>query len=118
MLLDERLKQIFIELTSIDAVSGKEAPVAEYINKFIGNFGLKGFADGASDLSNGNSGNMIVEILGGGEHLLVAHMDTPRSTARLNHQFHQDRITSDGTTPLGVDDRGGLSSILFALKGQ
>ena len=116
MVLDERLKQIFIELTSIDAVSGKEAPVAEYINKFIGNFGLKGFADGASDLSNGNSGNMIVEILGGGEHLLVAHMDTPRPTARLNHQFHQDRITSDGTTPLGVDDRGGLSSILFALE--
>ena len=116
MVLDERLKQIFIDLTSIDAISGNEAPVAGYINKFIDNFGLKFFSDGANVLSNGNSGNLIVEILGGGEYLLAAHMDTPRSTAGLKHQFHQDRITSDGTTPLGVDDRGGLSSLLFALE--
>ena len=116
MVLDERLKQIFTELTSIDATSGNEAPVAEYIKNFAKNFGLRVFTDGAAELSKGNSGNVIIEILGGGNHLLLAHMDTPRSTANLKHQFHQDRITSDGTTPLGVDDRGGLSSILFALE--
>jgi tripeptide aminopeptidase len=114
--LDERLKQIFIDLTSIDAVSGNEAPVAAYIKNFIHEFSLKVFTDGANELSNGNTGNVIVEILGGGEHLLASHMDTPRSTANLKHQFLPDRITSDGTTPLGVDDRGGLSSILFALE--
>ncbi len=114
--LDERLKQIFIDLTLIDAVSGNEAPVATYIKNFIKEFSLKVFTDDANELSNGNSGNVIVEILGGGEYLLASHMDTPRSTAKLNHQFLSDRITSDGTTPLGVDDRGGLSSILFALE--
>jgi len=114
--LDERLKQIFIELTSIDAVSGKEALVADYIIKFVNMLGLSPYRDNANELSNGNTGNVIVEILGGGGHLLASHMDTPRSTANLVHQFLPDRITSDGTTPLGVDDRGGLSSILFALE--
>ncbi len=114
--LDERLKQIFIDLTSIDAVSGNEAPVAAYITRFVKKLGLKVVTDGASELSKGNTGNVIVEIEGGGEYLLVSHMDTPRSTANIKHLFLPDRITSDGTTPLGVDDRGGLSSILFAFE--
>ncbi len=114
--LDERLKQIFTELTSIDATSGNEAPVASYIKNFINRLGLEVLSDGASELSKGNSGNVIVQILGGGEYLLASHMDTPRSTANLKHRFLEDRITSDGTTPLGVDDRGGLSSILYALE--
>ncbi|MDD3033795.1 MAG: M20/M25/M40 family metallo-hydrolase [Bacteroidales bacterium] len=114
--LDERLRQIFFELTSIDATSGKESAVADYIIRFVNNLGLKSYRDNAEELSGGNSGNVIVEILGGGEYLLASHMDTPRSTAGLKHQFKDDRITSDGTTPLGVDDRGGLSSILFALE--
>jgi len=114
--LDERLRQIFIELTSIDAVSGKEASVADYIDSFVKELDLSCYRDTANELSNGDTGNVIVEILGGGEHLLASHMDTPRSTSGLKHQFLDDRITSDGTTPLGVDDRGGLSAILFALE--
>ena len=43
-------------------------------------------------------------------------MDTPRPTTALVRKFLEDRITSDGTTPLGVDDRGGLSSILYAVE--
>jgi tripeptide aminopeptidase len=116
MELDERLKQIFVELTSIDAVSGSEAPVADYIEHFVKNLGLSCYRDDANKLSMGNTGNVIVPIMGGGEFFLAAHMDTPRSTKNLKHQFLPDRITSDGTTPLGVDDRGGLSSILFSLE--
>ena len=114
--LNERLRQIFEELTSIDAVSGREAPVAKYILDFVKSLGLEGYTDGAASLSKGNSGNVIVPVCGGGEFFLAAHMDTPRSTANLKRIFREDRITSDGTTPLGVDDRGGLSSILYALE--
>ena len=46
--LDERIKQIFIDLTSIDAVSGNEAPVAAYITRFVKKLGLKVVTDGAS----------------------------------------------------------------------
>ncbi len=115
-MIDERLKQIFDDLTSIDATSGNEAPVAEYIRKFVQKLGIDCEIDGAASLSGGNSGNVIVKVRGGGNHFLAAHMDTPRSTKGLVRRYLEDRITSDGTTPLGVDDRGGLSSILYALE--
>ncbi len=115
-MIDERLKQIFEDLTSIDATSGHEAPVAAYIKEFVQRLGHEFEMDGAASLSGGNSGNAIVRIKGGGDHFLASHMDTPRSTKGLVRRFLEDRITSDGTTPLGVDDRGGLSSILYALE--
>ena len=114
--LDDRLKQLFLELTAIDAVSTQELPVAQYILDFVGKLGLEGRMDDAAKLSGGNAGNVIVPILGGGDFFLAAHMDTPRSTAGLKHCFLPDRITSDGTTPLGVDDRGGVSEILYAVE--
>ena len=113
---DERLTQLFLELTRIDAVSSQELPVAEYIMDFVGRLGLEASMDDAAKLSGGNAGNVIVPILGGGDFFLAAHMDTPRSTAGLKHCFHADRISSDGTTPLGVDDRGGVAEILYAVE--
>ena len=65
-MIDERLKQIFEELTSINATSGNEAPVAEYIRNFVERLGLECHIDGAATLSGGNSGNVIVKIKGGG----------------------------------------------------
>jgi len=113
---DERLTQLFLELTRIDAVSSQELPVAEYIMDFVGKLGLEASMDDAAKLSGGNAGNVIVPILGGGDFFLAAHMDTPRSTAGLKHCFHADRISSNGTTPLGVDDRGGVAEILYAVE--
>ncbi len=115
-MIDERLRQIFEDLTSIEATSGNEAPVAAYIKDFARRLSLDFEIDGAASLSGGNSGNAIVRIKGGGNYFLASHMDTPRSIKGLVRRFLQDRITSDGTTPLGVDDRGGLSSILYALE--
>ena len=45
--LDERLRQIFVELTSIDATSGKESAVADYIIRFVNKLGLKSNRDNA-----------------------------------------------------------------------
>ena len=115
-MIDYNLKKIFIELTLIDATSGYEKPVADYIQNFVKNLGLESYVDEASEFSKGNTGNVVVPIMGGGEYFIASHMDTPRSTKNLKHLFLNDRITSDGTTPLGVDDRGGLSSILCALE--
>ena len=115
-MIDERLRQIFEDLTAINATSGNEAPVAEYIKAFAERLGLEFEMDGAASLSGGNSGNAIVRIKGGGNHYLASHMDTPRSIEGLKRLYLEDRITSDGTTPLGIDDRGGLSSILYALE--
>lgn len=110
------LLRIFQELIRIDAVSGKEQPVADYIQSVAGALGFPATVDGAASLSGGNSGNVLIPVHGGGDFLLMAHMDTPRSTHGVQPQLLDDRITSDGTTILGVDDRGGISAILWALQ--
>lgn len=116
--LDTRLKDIFVDLSSINAISAAEGPVADYIENFVKKLNISAicYRDKANDLSMGNTGNLIIEICGGGDYLLASHMDTPRPTLGLKHVFLEDRITSDGTTPLGVDDRGGISAILYGLE--
>lgn len=47
---------------------------------------------------------------------LFAHLDTPRSTAGVNPVMADGRITSDGTTILGVDNRAGVAVLLHALR--
>lgn len=113
---DKELTDLFLEMIKIDATSGKELPVAEFIMDYVRKLGFEPQMDGAAERSGGNSGNVIVPIHGGGDFFLMAHMDTPSSTKGVKPQLLEDRITSDGTTILGVDDRGGISSILYALK--
>ena len=43
-------------------------------------------------------------------------MDTARSTARLKPVLLEDRITSDGQTVLGVDNRAGITCLLSAVE--
>ena len=113
--IDQKLLQLFLDLIRIDAVSGREAPVAAFIADYVSQLGLKAVVDNADSLSGGNTGNVLVPIHGGGDFILMAHMDTPRSTSGVKPQLLEDRITSDGTTILGVDDRGGMAAILWAL---
>lgn len=47
---------------------------------------------------------------------LFAHLDTPRSTVGVKPVLSDGRITSDGTTILGVDNRAGASVLLHVLK--
>lgn len=115
-MLDSRLKEIFVDLITINATSGKEAPVAEYISNFLKKLGISSQIDSASELSGGNSGNLIAEVEGGGNFFVAAHMDTPRETLDVKPLFLEDRIVSDGNTILGVDNRAGVSAILFAIE--
>jgi len=114
--IDSSLVDLFLDLIRIDAVSGKEKPVADFIRDYAAKLGFEATTDDAVTLSEGNSGNLIIPIHGGGDFLLMAHMDTPRSTQGVNPELLDDRITSDGTTILGVDDRGGISAILWAFS--
>ena len=115
-MLDDRLKEIFTELIAINATSGNEAPVAGYISNFLKNLGIPSRVDGAGKLSGGNCGNLIAEIEGGGDFFLASHMDTPRETLHVKPCFLDDRIVSDGNTILGVDNRAGVSAILYAVE--
>ncbi|MFA7288964.1 MAG: M20/M25/M40 family metallo-hydrolase [Melioribacteraceae bacterium] len=113
---NKRLLEIFLELVNIDSTSGNEKGVSLYIQSFLTNLGLSPYTDNSQSKTGSNSGNVICKIRGGGDFLLSSHMDTARSTIGVKPQLLNDRITSDGNTVLGVDNRAGIAIILTALE--
>ncbi|MGC9363452.1 MAG: M20/M25/M40 family metallo-hydrolase [Fidelibacterota bacterium] len=111
-----RLIELFLELVKIDALSKQEAPVNHYIQAFLNELNLSASEDRAGVSSNGNSGNLQVRIGNGGNFVILSHMDTARSTKNIKPIVTDDRITSDGTTILGADNRAGIATILFCLE--
>ncbi|HMA61473.1 MAG TPA: M20/M25/M40 family metallo-hydrolase [bacterium] len=111
-----RLLDIFLKLTSIDGISGREKEVKDYITDFLNKLGYDVEEDNAGKSINGNSGNIICKIGTGGDFILLSHMDTARPTKNLRHRIHEDRITSDGSTILGADNRAGIAAILYNLE--
>ena len=116
MTADPRLVDLFLNLTAIEGPSGGERGVADYIKAFLRSLGLGAVEDQAGERIRGNAGNVICPIGDGGRSVLVAHMDTAVSTQGLKAKVLDDRITSDGTTILGADDRAGIAAILYALE--
>lgn len=111
-----RLTELFLELARLDGQSGKEAPVARYAAEFLRKFGFPAQADGAAAATGSNTGNVVCQVGGGGEFVLLAHMDTARNTAATKQVVTADRITSDGKGQLGADNRAGMAAILYAVE--
>lgn len=114
--MTKSLTEIFLDVAAIEALSGHEKPVADYIRQFCARYDLKVEEDDTHRQFGGNSGNLICRVGGGGEIALLSHMDTARSTRDLKPRILSDRITSDGSTVLGVDNRAGIAVILYTLS--
>ncbi len=106
------LTKLFISLAKIEGTSQKEKAVAAYITKYLKNLGLNAEFDNSSGKTKSNTNNIVCEINGGGEILFLSHMDTARSTAGLKIIKENGKLTSDGTTVLGVDNRIGNTILL------
>ncbi len=108
---ERRLLESFIHLTSIDAESGEEAAMREYLAGALSRLGISSETDEA--------GNLFARLPGtrsGAPLLFSAHMDTVHPGRGKSARLHPDgRITSSGTTVLGADDACGLAAILEAL---
>ncbi len=111
-----RVVELFLQLAAIEGTSGHERGVADYIRQFLGGLGMEVREDEARDPSGGDSGNVVARAGGGGDLALLAHMDTARPSGASKPQIHTDRITSDGTTVLGVDNRAGIAILLCAAE--
>ena len=116
MPFNQRLTGLFLEIAGVEGISGRERRVADYISGFLKGKGFLVEEDEAGKVSGGDAGNLICRYGSGGEIMLLAHMDTVSSTAELKAQVHSDRITSDGSTILGSDDRAGVTAILYAVE--
>jgi tripeptide aminopeptidase len=111
-----RLIDIFLQLIKIEALSQHEKPVADHIHDFLTNLKLKPYFDKSKVETKSDTGNLICKVGSGGDVMFLAHMDTARSTGDVKPLLLADRIASDGTSVLGVDNRAGIAVILYALE--
>jgi len=107
----ERLLNTLVELCSLSSPSGQEEAVAVYIRDTLKKLDLTAASDGM--------GNLYVSPLPGGpdDLFLSSHMDTvpvPEGI-RINVIRKDGRISSDGTTILGGDDKQGIAAALEIL---
>ncbi|NQV15355.1 M20/M25/M40 family metallo-hydrolase [bacterium] len=89
--------------------------MADYLLNFAKSRGIACHEDDAGKQGGTEAGNIIFTIGDGGDTLFLSHMDTARSTASVKPVLREDRITSDGQTVLGVDNRVGISTLLTAV---
>ncbi len=115
------LVDLFLESVAVDALSLHEASVVRFIRGKLSGLPIRIVQDDAGRIVGGETGNVfcIPPSFDPGQPAvaLLAHMDTPRSTALVRPVLSDSRITSDGTTVLGVDNRAGLSVLLHVLAG-
>ena len=112
----QRLVDIFLEVIRINALSSHEKPLAHYIKSFLSKINYKIDEDTAAKFTNSNTGNLICKIGNGGDFVLMSHMDTARPTENVRPIILEDKIISSGDTVLGVDNRAGVSVLLYLLE--
>lgn len=112
----KRLVDLFLEVAKINALSGNEKPLADFIKSFISELGYSITEDNSTKYTGSNTGNLICKIGTGGSFVLLSHMDTARPTADVKPIITDQKITSSGDTVLGVDNRAGIAILLFTLE--
>lgn len=110
------LIDIFLQTARINALSGDEKVLADFIKAFLTSNNYSVNEDDSKIYSNSNTGNLICKIGNGGDFVLTAHMDTARPTLNTNPKILEDKIISSGDTVLGVDNRAGVAVLLFTLE--
>lgn len=119
MINKTRLLNDFFELLRINSPSKEEQSLAKVLKHKLTKLHLTITEDNAGAKIGGNSGNLIAYCKGNLPNapklLLSAHMDCVQFCLGVQPLLHDGKVTSDGTTILGADDKAGIASILEAL---
>lgn len=110
------LINLFLETVKINSLSGEEKLLAHYVTSFLQQYNYKITEDNSRLKTKSDTGNLICKIGEGGNFVITAHMDTARPTKDVKPIISEDRITSSGDTVLGVDNRAGVTTLLFLLE--
>lgn len=111
-----KLIDLFLKVIKVNALSGNEKPLADFIKDYLKKLGLHVDEDNSKTKTGSNTGNLICRMGNGGDFVLVSHMDTARPTSDVKPVIKEDRIVSSGDTVLGVDNRAGISVLLYILE--
>lgn len=115
----ERLIQDFMELVQIDSHSRDERAMVDALKARLEPYGVEIVEDDTASKVDGNAGNLIVRIAGDASKptiLFTCHMDTVQPGKGIRPQRLEDRITSDGTTILGSDDKAGVAGLVEMVR--
>ena len=117
--MKETLIDYFISLIKIDSESKNEKAIAIKIAEDLRYLGAEVTFDNAHEKTGGNIGNLYSYFPGTIDKkpiLFCAHMDTVVPGNGIKPQITDDKITTDGTTILGADDKSGIAEIVWAIK--
>jgi len=119
MINKHRLLNRFIRYVKVDSLSKHERKFADLVKRELRALGLTCAEDRAASKIGGNTGNILSiwkgTLKGVPRILLNAHLDTVPPGAGIKPRFRKGRITSDGTTILGADNKAGVAAIMEAL---
>ena len=110
----ERVIKTFVDLASISSPSWKEDGVIRYLEKRFREMKLK-----SERFPCGPSHNLLVRVPGTMDKapiLLSAHTDTVTPCENVKPVVLEDRITSDGSTILGSDDKAAITMIVEGVQ--
>lgn len=109
MVNKKRLVENFIKLAKIDSPSGQEQAVRKEVEEQLKKLGAK--------TSRDHFGNIYATIPGKGKpFLLEGHLDTVQPGENIKPRIKGNKITSNGKTVLGSDDKAGIAEILETLQ--
>ncbi|MDZ7342821.1 MAG: M20/M25/M40 family metallo-hydrolase [candidate division KSB1 bacterium] len=117
---EQKLLELFFQLIRIDSISLHERAMADFLIQKFKSWQIEVSEDEAASKIGGNAGNLIARLQGKSANvaplILLAHMDTVRSTAKVNPVINNGIIRSDGNTILGADNRSGVALILYVIN--
>ena len=110
----KRLVKTFIDMAKIPSPSWKETAIRKYIIHSLGKLGVK-----TQSVPCGDSYNLLITLPGDPKRkpvLFSAHMDTVTPCENVKPLQTATKITSDGTTILGSDDKSAIAMFLESLR--
>ncbi len=118
---EKRLLETFIELCRIPSPSGREDRIASYIRERASSLGVPVTEDDAGEVLGGNANNMVIHLEGDSSReplFIVSHMDTVPvpDVEELSVVEENGVIKTDGSHPLGADDKAGVAIELELLS--
>lgn len=118
--MSDTFSEIFTTLVQIPSPSGKEAKVADYLEKYFKELGWKTWRDASGKINESETGNLYcyLEVNKNLETFAFsAHMDTVQKEGDIvKVKFDGKTFRSDGTTILGADDKAGIAALVGAAK--
>jgi len=117
---EKSLVDTLLQLVKLDGPSRDERVVADFIMADLKKMGYRVEEDDTKKIVNGNTGNLICYPPNFDPNkpalMMVSHMDTVRSTAKMEPVVMNGKITSRNQYAIGVDNRAGVTILLHGAQ--